>query len=59
LCKKNCLEGKLLNNNEPCMTSCDEWLKSFFDLKAKKNPDQMELVLTSSAEVPETQREEY
>jgi len=59
LCKKNCLESRLLTNNDTCLKSCDQWLDSYFELKAKKNPDEQEIVLLSSSEVEEAQRAEY
>lgn len=30
LCKKNCLESNLLNNNDICLQECDQWLDRFF-----------------------------
>lgn len=51
LCKKNCLEGKLTQNNETCMKECDDWLNKFYELKAQKNPDPEEMVLVSSTEI--------
>ncbi len=59
LCKRNCLEGKLLSNNETCLKQCDEWLNSYYDIKTKKNPDQEEVILLSSSEIPEAQRADY
>ena len=59
LCKKNCLQGRLNQNNESCLSDCDGWLDRFFKLKSEKNPDPEEVVLFSSAEVPEKDRVEY
>ena len=52
LCKKNCLEGRLQNNNDACMKECDDWLNSFYQMKTEKNPDPEEIILFSSSEVP-------
>jgi hypothetical protein len=38
---------------------CDEWLNNYFEIKNNKNPDQDEIVLYSSSELPEAQRAEY
>lgn len=59
LCKRACLEGRLQANNEACLKDCDDWLNKFYEIKAQKNPDPEEMVLVSSAEVPEPQRPEY
>lgn len=41
------------------MKGCDDWLNSYFEMKNNKNPDQEEVVLYSSSEIPEAQRAEY
>ena len=41
------------------MQECDGWLEKYFKLKNDRNPDQEEVVLYSSAEVPEKDRAEY
>lgn len=59
LCKKNCLQGRLTQNNDTCIKECDDWLDKFYELKTQKNPDPDEMVLMSSTEIPEAQRVEY
>ena len=49
----------MLNNNDACMKGCDEWLNNYFEIKNNKNPDQEEIVLYSSSELPESQRPDY
>lgn len=41
------------------MKGCDDWLNSYFEIKNNKNPDQDDVVLYSSSEIPEAQRAEY
>ena len=39
LCKKNCLEGNLSDNQDKCLSGCDEWLKKFYEERRTNTPE--------------------